>query len=54
MDGGAWRAAVLGVAQRRTRLSDFTYTLRCAVLSFSVSCALLDNILLHLSGLRPP
>ena len=40
-DGGAWRAAVRGVAQRRTRLSDFTYT-HCAVLclaaQFPVPC----------------
>ena len=26
MDGGAWMAAVLGVAGGRTRLSDFTFT----------------------------
>ena len=26
MDGGAWRAAVYGVAQSRTRLSNFTFT----------------------------
>ena len=26
MDGGAWQAAVHGVAQGRTRLSDFTFT----------------------------
>ena len=26
MDGGAWWAAVQGVAQSRTRLSDFTFT----------------------------
>ena len=26
MDGGAWWAAVLGVAKGRTRLSDFTFT----------------------------
>ena len=25
MDGGAWKAAVLGVAEGRTRLSDFTF-----------------------------
>ena len=31
MDGGAWRAAVHGVAKSRTRLSDFTFT-------FSHSC----------------
>ena len=27
MDGGAWWAAVHGVAKRRTRLSDFTFTI---------------------------
>ena len=27
MDGGAWKAAVQGVAKSRTRLSDFTFTL---------------------------
>ena len=26
MDGGAWKAAVHGVAEGRTQLSDFTYT----------------------------
>ena len=26
MDGGAWRAAIRGVAKSRTRLSDFTFT----------------------------
>ena len=26
MDGGAWGAAIHGVAKRRTRLSDFTFT----------------------------
>ena len=26
MDGGAWKAAVHGVAKDRTRLSDFTFT----------------------------
>ena len=26
MDGGAWKAAVLGVAEGLTRLSDFTFT----------------------------
>ena len=26
MDGGAWEAAVYGVAKSRTRLSDFTFT----------------------------
>ena len=26
MDGGAWKAAVYGVAEGRTRLSDFTLT----------------------------
>ena len=26
MDGGAWKAAVHGIAEGRTQLSDFTYT----------------------------
>ena len=26
MDGGAWKAAVSGVAEGRTHLSDFTFT----------------------------
>ena len=26
MDGGPWKAAVHGVAESRTRLSDFTFT----------------------------
>ena len=26
MDGGAWKAAVLGVAEGRTQLSDFIFT----------------------------
>ena len=26
MDGGAWKAAVHGVTESRTRLSDFTFT----------------------------
>ena len=26
MDGGAWKAAVYGVAEGRTQLSDFTFT----------------------------
>ena len=26
MDGGAWKAAVHGVAKSRTRLNDFTFT----------------------------
>ena len=32
MDGGAWRAAVHGVAEGRTRLSDFTFTFHCHAL----------------------
>ena len=32
MDGGAWEAAVHGVAKSRTRLSDFTFTFHFHVL----------------------
>ena len=32
MDGGAWKAAVHGFAEGRTRLSDFTFTFHFPVL----------------------
>ena len=32
MDGGAWKAAVHGVAEGQTRLSDFTFPFHCHVL----------------------
>ena len=32
MDGGAWWAAVPGVAKTRTRLNDFTFTFHCHAL----------------------
>ena len=32
MDGGAWWAAVHGIAKSRTRLSDFTFTFHCHAL----------------------
>ena len=32
MDGGAWKAAVRGVAEGRIRLSDFTFTFHLPVL----------------------
>ena len=36
MDGGAWWAAICGVAKSRTRLSDFTFTFH---FHFSLSCS---------------
>ena len=32
MDGGAWKAAVHGVAEGHTPLSDFTFTFHCHAL----------------------
>ena len=32
MDGGAWWAAAHGVAEGRSRLSDFTFTFHCHAL----------------------
>jgi len=32
MDGGAWKAAVHGVAEGQTRLSDFTFTFHFSAL----------------------
>ena len=36
MDGGAWKAAVHGVAKSRTRLSDFTFTFHFQALEKAV------------------
>ena len=46
MDGGAWKAAVHGVAEGRTRLSDFTFTFHFPVLEKEMathSCSCLQN-----------
>ena len=37
MDGGAWWAAVHGVARSRTRLSDFTFTFHFRALEKEVA-----------------
>ena len=37
MDGGAWKAAVHGVAEGRTRLSDFTFTVHFHALEKAVA-----------------
>ena len=34
MDGGAWKAVLHGVAEGRTRLSDFTFTLYFSLFTF--------------------
>ena len=36
-DGGAWKTAVHGVAEGRTRLSDFTFTFHCHALENPIS-----------------
>ena len=36
MDGGAWKAAVHGVAEGWTQLSDFTFTLELVTFFFNV------------------
>ena len=36
MDGGAWKAAVHGVAKSQTRLSDFPFTFHFHALSLSL------------------
>ena len=36
MDGGAWKAAVLGVAEGRTRLSDFAFTFHFHALEWAL------------------
>jgi len=37
MDGGAWKAAVHGVAEGRTRLSNFTFTFHFHALEKAVA-----------------
>ena len=37
MDGGAWKAAVHGVAKSRTRLSDFTFTFHSQALEKQIA-----------------
>ena len=43
MDGGAWRAAVHGVAEGRTRLSDFPFTFHFHALEkeMAIHCSVL-------------
>ena len=46
MDGGAWKAAVHGVAEGRTRLSDFIFTFHFHALKKEIathSCSCLEN-----------
>ena len=46
MDGGAWKAVVHGVAEGRTPLSDFTFTLHFHALEKEMathSCSCLEN-----------
>ena len=46
MDGGAWQAAVLGVAKSRIRLSDCTFTFHFPALEKEIathSCSCLEN-----------
>jgi len=47
MDGGAWKAAVHGVAKSRTRLSDFTFTFHFHALekemATQLQCSCLEN-----------
>ena len=45
MDGGAWWAAVHGVAKSRTRLSDFTFTFHFPALEKTLEKTLSSNVL---------
>ena len=47
IDGGAWEAAVHGVAKSRTRLSDFTFTF---ILFKSLKYFLLPNWFINING----
>ena len=53
MDGGAWEAAVYGVAEDRTRLSDFTFTFHSHALEKEM--AIHSSVLAwRISGTREP
>ena len=53
MDGGAWEAAVYGVAEDRTRLSDFTFTFHLHALEKEM--AIHSSVLAwRISGTREP
>ena len=45
MDGGAWKAAVHGVTEGQTRLSDFTFTFHFHALEkeMAIQCSCLEN-----------
>ena len=47
MDGGAWKAAIHGVAKSQTRLSDFTFTFHFSCIGEGngnpLQCACLEN-----------
>ena len=43
MDGGAWCAAVHGVAKSRTRLSDFTFTFHLHALEKEMALSILES-----------
>ena len=45
MDGGAWWAAVHGVAKSRTRLSDFTFTFTFHFLALETEVATHSSVL---------
>ena len=53
MDGGAWWAAVHGVARSRTRLSDFTFTFHIHALEKEMATH--SSVLaLRISGMGEP
>ena len=53
MDGGAWKAAVHGVAEGRTRLSDFTFTFHFHALEKEM--ATLSSVLAwRIPGMKEP
>ena len=53
MDGGAWWAAVHGVAKGRTRLSDFTFTFHFQVLEREMA-AHSSVLAWRIPGMREP
>ena len=52
MDGGAWKAAVHGVAEGRTQLNDFTFTFHFHALEKEMATH--SNVLARIPGTGEP
>ena len=54
MDRGAWKAAVHGVAESQTQLSDFTFTLHFHALEWEMATHFSSVLALRIPGTGEP